>query len=278
MLKGPFLSKDFIGAVKDFNDANIVMLGMPYDGTVTNRPGTRFAPQSIRLESVGIETYSPVFNKDLEDCKFYDTGDLELPFGNAARALDIIEENTACIYSKGKKILGIGGEHLVTLAEIKAVLKYYKNIAVIQFDAHTDLREEYLGETLTHSGVMKQIANIIGFENIAQIGIRSGEKEEFELMKKHSTLKFSHNELDKFRDKNIFITIDLDALDPSVMSGVGTPEAGGLSYNELLGWLKYLKDFNIIGVDVVELAPDIDATKNSTAAACKLIRECLMLL
>ncbi len=278
MLKGPFLSKDFIGAVKDFNDANIVMLGMPYDGTVTNRPGTRFAPQAIRLESVGIETYSPVFNKDLEDCKFYDTGDLELPFGNAARALDIIEENTACIYSKGKKILGIGGEHLVTLAEIKAVLKYYKNIAVIQFDAHTDLREEYLGETLTHSGVMKQIANIIGFENIAQIGIRSGEKEEFELMKKHSTLKFSHNELDKFRDKNIFITIDLDALDPSVMSGVGTPEAGGLSYNELLGWLKYLKDFNIIGVDVVELAPDIDATKNSTAAACKLIRECLMLL
>lgn len=278
MLKGPFLSKDFIGAVKDFNDANIVMLGMPYDGTVTNRPGTRFAPQSIRLESVGIETYSPVFNKDLEDCKFYDTGDLELPFGNAARALDIIEENTACIYSKGKKILGIGGEHLVTLAEIKAVLKYYKNIAVIQFDAHTDLREEYLGETLTHSGVMKQIANIIGFENIAQIGIRSGEKEEFELMKKHSTLKFSHNELDKFRDKNIFITIDLDALDPSVISGVGTPEAGGLSYNELLGWLKYLKDFNIIGVDVVELAPDIDATKNSTAAACKLIRECLMLL
>ncbi len=278
MLKGPFLSKDFIGAVKDFNDANIVMLGMPYDGTVTNRPGTRFAPQSIRLESVGIETYSPVFNKNLEDCKFYDTGDLELPFGNAARALDIIEENTACIYSKGKKILGIGGEHLVTLAEIKAVLKYYKNIAVIQFDAHTDLREEYLGETLTHSGVMKQIANIIGFENIAQIGIRSGEKEEFELMKKHSTLKFSHNELDKFRDKNIFITIDLDALDPSVMSGVGTPEAGGLSYNELLGWLKYLKDFNIIGVDVVELAPDIDATKNSTAAACKLIRECLMLL
>lgn len=278
MLKGPFLSKDFIGAVKDFNDANIVMLGMPYDGTVTNRPGTRFAPQSIRLESVGIETYSPVFNKDLEDCKFYDTGDLELPFGNAARALDIIEENTACIYSKGKKILGIGGEHLVTLAEIKAVLKYYKNIAVIQFDAHTDLREEYLGETLTHSGVMKQIANIIGFENIAQIGIRSGEKEEFELMKKHSTLKFSHNELDKFRDKNIFITIDLDVLDPSVISGVGTPEAGGLSYNELLGWLKYLKDFNIIGVDVVELAPDIDATKNSTAAACKLIRECLMLL
>lgn len=278
MLKGPFLSKDFIGAAKDFNHADIVMLGMPYDGTVTNRPGTRFAPQAIRLESIGIETYSPIFNKDLEDCNFYDIGDLELPFGNATRALDIIEENTKQIYSMNKKMLGIGGEHLVTLAEIKAISKYYNNLAVIQFDAHTDLREEYLGETLTHSGVMKQIAKIIGFDNIAQIGIRSGEKEEFELIKTHSTLKTSHNELDKFKNKNIFITIDLDVLDPSAMSGVGTPEAGGLSYKELLGWLKYLKDFNIVGIDVVELAPDIDQTKNSTATACKLIRECLMLL
>ncbi len=278
MLKGPFLSKDFIGAIENFSDAKTIMMGMPYDGTVTNRPGTRFAPQQIRLESIGIETYSPIFDKDLEDCKFYDIGDLELPFGNARATLDIIKENTFDIYKSGKKILGIGGEHLVTLAEIEAISALKDDIAVIQFDAHTDLREEYLGENLTHSGVMKQIAKIIGFENIAQIGIRSGEKEEFELMKTNSTQKFQHNELDKFKNKNIFITIDLDVLDPGIMSGVGTPEAGGLSYNELLGWLKYLKDFNIIGIDVVELAPDIDASKNSTATACKLIRECLMLL
>ncbi len=278
ILNGPFLSKDFIGANEDFNSSKIVMMGMPYDGTTTNRPGTRFAPQQIRLESIGIETYSPIFDKDLEDCNFYDAGDLELPFGNAKRVLDIIKENTECIYKNGKKILGIGGEHLVTLAEIQALQKFYNNIAVIQFDAHTDLREEYLGENLTHSGVMKQIGKIIGFENIAQIGIRSGEKEEFEIMKQYSTQKFSHSELDKFKDKNIFITIDLDVLDPSVMSGVGTPEAGGLSYMELIGWLKYLKDFNIIGMDVVELAPDIDTSKNSTALACKLIRECLMIL
>jgi len=279
MLKGPFLSKDFIGALENFNDANIVMMGMPFDGTVTNRPGTRFAPQAIRLESIGIETYSPIFNKELEECKFYDTGDLDLPFGNAKRVLDIIEENTKEIYGAGKKILGIGGEHLVTLAEIKAVQNFYNDIAVVQFDAHTDLRDEYLGESLTHSGVMKQIAKLIGFNNIAQIGIRSGEKEEFELMKTHSTLKFQHGELDKFKNKNIFITIDLDVLDPGIMSGVGTPEAGGMSYNELIGWLKYLSGgFNIIGADIVELAPDIDTTKNSTATACKLIRECLMIL
>ena len=204
MLKGPFLSKDFIGANKDFSTSKIVMMGMPYDGTTTNRPGTRFAPQQIRLESIGIETYSPIFDKDLEDCKFYDAGDLEFPFGNAQKVLDIIQENTDTIYKNGKKILGIGGEHLVTLAEIQAVKKYYDNAAVIQFDAHTDLREEYLGENLTHSGVMKQIGKLIGFDNIAQIGIRSGEKEEFDIMKKYSTQKFTHNELDKFKDKNIF--------------------------------------------------------------------------
>lgn len=279
MLKGPFLSKDFIGASENFNNTKTVLMGMPFDGTTTNRPGTRFAPQAIRLESIGIETYSPIFNKDLEDCKFYDAGDLDLPFGNTRRVLDIIKENTVQIYDAGKKILGIGGEHLVTLAEIEALQRFYNNIAVIQFDAHTDLRDEYLGEKLTHSGVMKQIGNLIGFENIAQIGIRSGEKEEFELMKTHSTLKFQYDELDKFKNKNLFVTIDLDVLDPGIMSGVGTPEAGGMSYNELLGWLKYLStDFNIIGMDVVELAPDIDTTKNSTATACKLIRECLMML
>ena len=279
MLKGPFLSKDFIGSLNSFAEAKTVLIGMPFDGTTTNRPGTRFAPQAIRLESIGIETYSPIFDKDLEDCRFYDAGNLDLPFGNAQRVLNIIKENAVQIYSAGKKILGVGGEHLVTLAEIEAIKEFYSNIVVIQFDAHTDLRDEYLGEKLTHSGVMKQIANLIGFENIAQIGIRSGEKEEFELMKTYSTLKHRYEELDNFRDKNIFITIDLDVLDPGIMSGVGTPEAGGMSYNELLGWLKYLSmDFNIIGMDVVELAPDIDTTKNSTAAACKIIRECLMML
>ena len=262
MLKGPFLSKDFIGANPDYNSSKIVMLGMPYDCTCSNRAGTRFGPQAMRLESIGIETYSPFFDIEMEDTFFYDAGDLEYPFGNAQKALDITEENVDCIYNDNKKLLGIGGEHLITLASVKSVLKKYDNVAVIQFDAHTDLRKQYLGEELTHSGVMYQIAQLIGYENIAQIGLRSGEKEE----------------LDKFKDKNIFLTIDLDVLDPSLMSGVGTPEAGGLTYLELLDWLKHLKNFNIIGADIMELAPDIDITKTSTATACKLVREVLALL
>lgn len=278
MLKGPFLSKDFIGANPDYKTSKIVLLGEPYDCTCSNRPGTRFAPQSVRLESVGIETYSVYFDKDMEDSSFFDAGDLEYPFGNAQKMLEITESNVDCIYNDNKKLLGIGGEHLITLANVKSALKKYDNLAVIQFDAHTDLREQYLGETLTHSGVMFQIAKLTGFENIAQIGLRSGEKEEFDIVKKYNTLKTKKQELDKFKDKNIFLTIDLDVLDPSVMSGVGTPEAGGLTYLELMDWLTYLKDFNIIGADIMELAPDIDTTKVSTATACKLVREVLMLL
>lgn len=278
MLKGPFLSKDFIGATNDYNSSKIVFLGEPYDCTCSNRPGTRFAPMAARLESIGIETYSVYFDKEMDDCLFFDAGDLEYPFGNAKKVLEITQENVDCIYNDNKKLLAFGGEHLLTLANVKSVLKKYDDIAVIQFDAHTDLRSQYLGEELTHSGVMYQIAQLIGYENIAQIGLRSGEKEEFEIVKKYSTLKTKKEELDKFKNKNIFLTIDLDVLDPSLMSGVGTPEAGGLTYLELMDWLLYLKDFNIVGADIMELAPDIDITKTSTATACKLVREVLMLL
>ena len=278
MLSGPFLEKNFIGAVGDFDAAKVVMLGMPYDGTCSNRTGARFAPQQIRLESAGIETYSPVFDTDLEDIRFFDAGDLEFPFGNAAKVLDIIEKNVSEIYTGGKKLLGVGGEHLVTLGSIRAIARRVENLAVVHFDAHTDLREEYLGEELTHAGVMFQVGKVIGFENIAQIGIRSGEKAEFELMKKFGTLTADPGKLQKFKDKNIFVTIDLDVLDLGEMSGVGTPEAGGMRYLELLEWLKVLKNYNIVGADVVELAPDIDLTRVSTATACKVIREILMLL
>ena len=278
MLSGPFLEKNFIGANVDFDTSKIIMLGMPFDGTCTNRPGTRFAPQQIRVESVGIEEYSPYFNTNLSDLNFYDAGELELPFGATNEALKIIEKNTDEIYRQNKKILGIGGEHLVTLGSIRGILKHFDNVAIVHFDAHTDLREQYLGVELTHSGVMYQISRLVGFENIVQIGIRSGEKEEFELMKKYSTQIYKPCELERFKDKNIFVTIDLDVLDPSIMSGTGTPEAGGLSYRELMEWILELKKYNIIGADIVELAPDLDPTKVSTATACKLIREVLNIL
>ena len=276
MLKGPFLDRNWMGQNEDYASSDIVMLGMPFDGTVSYRSGSRFAPEQIRLASWGLEEYSPRFDKHLEDVNFHDAGDLEFPLGNTYKSLDLIEENVEQIYKDGKRVFGIGGEHLVTLPEIKAVAKFYDNLAIVHFDAHTDLREEYLGEEMSHSAVIRHVSKIVGAENIKQIGIRSGMKEEWDFMAKHNTLCKYYEDLDSLKTKNVFVTVDLDCLDTSIMPGTGTPEVGGMSFNELVGWFKYLKDFNIVGADVVELAPDYDASGASTAVATKVIRELLM--
>lgn len=278
MLQGPFLSRYWIGSLENYNDAGIVMLGLPFDGTCSYRPGSRFAPERLRLASWGLEDYSPIYDKHLEDVKFFDAGELEFPLGNTQKALDVIEQNARQIFTDNKKYLGIGGEHLVTLPAVKACKEKYDNLAVIHFDAHTDLREDYLGERLSHASVMRRIGEIIGFDNIKQIGIRSGLKEEFELMKKYNTQVESSKDLEKLLNKKIFLTIDVDVLDPSVMPGTGTPEPDGLYYRELAEWINYLKDFDIVGADVVELAPDYDKSEVSTAVVTKIIRDVLMIL
>lgn len=278
MLKGPFLDRNWMGQNEDYASSDIVMLGMPFDGTVSYRSGSRFAPEQIRLASWGLEDYSPRFDKHLEDVNFHDVGDLEFPLGNTYKSLDLIEENVEQIYKDEKRVFGIGGEHLVTLPEIKAVAKFYKDLAIVHFDAHTDLREEYLGEEMSHSAVIRHASKIVGAENIKQIGIRSGMKEEWEFMKKHNTLIHEYSGLDELKSKKVFVTVDLDVLDPSVMSGTGTPESGGMQFNELMGWFEYLKNFDIVGADVVELAPDYDTSGVSTAVATKVIRELLMVM
>lgn len=278
MLTGPFLDRNWMGQNEDYASSDIVMLGMPFDGTVSYRSGSRFAPEQIRLASWGLEDYSPRFDKHLEDVNFHDVGDLEFPLGNTYKSLDLIEANVEQIYKDGKRVFGIGGEHLVTLPEIKVVAKFYNDLAIVHFDAHTDLREEYLGEEMSHSAVIRHASKIVGPENIKQIGIRSGMKEEWEFMKEHNTLIHEYSGLDELRGKKIFVTVDLDVLDPSVMSGTGTPESGGMQFNELMGWFEYLKSFDIVGADVVELTPDYDTSGVSTAVATKVIRELLMIM
>ena len=276
MLKGPFLYRNWMAQNPDYETSDIVMLGLPFDGTVSYRSGSRFAPEQIRLASWGLEEYSPVFDKELADVNFHDVGDLEFPLGNTYASLDMIRENVEQIYKEGKRVLGIGGEHLVTLPEIQAISKFYNDFAIIHFDAHTDLREEYLGEEMSHSAVIRHCSKIVGADNIKQIGIRSGMKEEWEFMKKHNTLCHKFSDIDCIKSKPVFVTVDLDCLDTSIMPGTGTPEAGGMTFKELNEWFKYLKDFNIIGADVVELAPDYDSSGASTAVATKVIRELLM--
>ncbi|MBP3924331.1 agmatinase [bacterium] len=278
MLRGPFLDRSWMAQNPDYSTSAIVMLGLPFDGTVSYRPGSRFAPEQIRLASWGLEEYSPTFNRELIYVNFHDAGDLEFPLGNTEKTLDVIRENVEDIYADKKRVFGIGGEHLVTLPQIQAVSKFYNNLAIVHFDAHTDLREDYLGEKLSHASVMRRCSEIVGPENIKQIGIRSGMREEWDFMAEHKTLCHKSSDLECLRGKNIFVTVDLDVLDTSIMPGTGTPEVGGMAFDELMSWFKYLKDFNIVGADVVELAPDYDPTGASTAVATKVIRELLMIM
>ena len=280
MLKGPFLSKNWMCACKTYQEADWVMLGLPFDGTCSNKPGTRFASQTIRTASWGLEEYSPVVDRDFNDVKFFDAGDLEFPLGNREKTLQQIENDVMDALNDDKKTFCIGGEHLVTLPQIKAYTQKFKNLQVVHFDAHCDLREDYLGEKLSHACVMRRIVEIVGAENLHQIGIRSGEKTEFEWVNVYNTLIKNMADASKifesFGTKPVFITVDVDVLDPSIMAGTGTQEAGGMTFNELIEWLLLLRGQNVVGMDLVELSPDYDFSGASTAVAAKLAREMLI--
>ena len=269
----------FIGFDSDYDKAELVLMGIPYDGTVSFRPGTRFAPSEIRNNSYGLEIYSPYFDKELTDYNLFDAGDIELPFGNTQKILDIIRENAKKILNDNKILFSAGGEHLVTYPLVQAYFeKYGEDLHIIHFDAHTDLREDYMGEKLSHASVIKRIYDITGKDKIYQFCIRSGEKEEFRYKDKGIFQeKFTFTRLpeiiEKLAGKPVYVTIDLDVLDPSVFPGTGTPEPGGINFNEMLSLIKILKNAKIVGADVVELSPHYDQSGVSTSVACKIIRE-----
>lgn len=269
----------------DFCDADIIMFGAPFDGTTSFRPGTRFAPSKIREDSYGLETYSPYQDKDLTNSKICDTGDIELCFGNAEKVLSDIKSVTKEILASNKLPFMVGGEHLVTLGAFSAVQEKYPEVFVVHFDAHTDLRDDYLGEKLSHACVIKRIYDIIGDGRIFQHGIRSGEKYEFDFAKNGHTELYRFNldnigdTIEKLKGKKVYFTVDLDVLDPSVFCGTGTPEPGGVSFDELrFAVTEICKNLDIVGCDVNELSPHYDQSGASTAVACKIIREMLLAL
>ncbi len=273
----------FLGCDSDYDSADIVLFGVPFDGTTSFRPGTRFGPSAIRNESFGIETYSPYADRDLTDIAVFDGGDLDLPFGNAKRVLDETEKYVEKVLDDGKIPVMLGGEHLITLGAIRAALKKYPDLHVIHLDAHTDLRDDYIGEELTHSGVIKQVWGLVGDGKIHQFGIRSGERDEFTFARSHTDFHPFELEdfglvIDSIGDKPIYFTLDLDVLDPSCFWGTGTPEAGGVSFKELLSAVLKLNRLNVIGADINELSPHYDQSGASTALACKITREILLQL
>ena len=275
----------FIGCDAEYEEAQIVLFGAPFDSTTSFRPGARFGSAAMRHESFGLETYSPYQDKELTDYQVFDSGDLELCFGSAERALADIEERAETILSDGKFPLLLGGEHLVTLGAVRAVAKKYPDLHIVHFDAHADLRDDYLGANLSHACVIRRCHDLLGDGRIHQFCIRSGEKAEFEFAKEHTDMhRFGFNGLMELMKElkeagtPVYFTIDLDCLDSSVFPGTGTPEAGGVTFMQLLDAIRLVASANVVGADVNELAPMLDPSGVSTATACKVLRELLLAL
>lgn len=273
----------FIGCDSNYEESKIVLFGAPFDSTTSFRPGARFGSSAIRHESFGIETYSPYQDKDLTDLKVFDCGDLELCFGSPEDALKDIEERARKIVNDGKLPIMLGGEHLVTFAAVKAVFEKYPKMHIIHFDAHADLRDDYLGAKLSHACVIRRCYELVGDGRIHQFCIRSGDREEFRFADNHTDLhKFDFDGLTELATElksdnlPVYFTIDLDCLDPSVFCGTGTPEAGGVNFKELLNAILEVSKTNIVGADLNELAPMLDISGASTAVACKVLRELIL--
>jgi agmatinase len=277
----PFMEQTFLSAKASWREAKAVILGCPYDGSASFRPGARFGPSAIRKASWGIETYSPYLNRDLASCSIHDMGNLELPIGEKRTSLDLIRKALQKILSSEKFPILLGGDHLITLPVIEEALKIYPDLHLVHIDAHTDLREEYLGETLSHSTVMRKILDRLGKKKLFQIGIRSGTEEEFKLARRlksivplnQASLKFMVKYL---RNSSVYLSLDLDVFDPGLCPGVGTPEPGGLTFRELISLLKILQPLHVIGFDLVELTPDYDPMQISAVTASVILREMIL--
>ena len=274
----------FMGCDKGPRFASTMLFGAPFDSTTSYRPGTRFGSAAIRHESYGIESYSPYQDKDLEDAIVIDLGDLELCFGDVNKALDRIEERTRHVLHASKRPFMLGGEHLVTLGAFRAVAAMYPDVHIIHFDAHADLRDDYLGAKLSHACVLRRCWELVGDGRIHQFGIRSGDREEFSWGRTHvSTRRFDFEGLEEIlkelEGKPVYFTVDLDVMDPSIFPGTGTPEPGGVTFDALRQAVTLVcSRAKVVGCDVNELSPHYDQSGVSTIVACKIVREMLLAL
>ncbi|MCQ6563957.1 agmatinase [Paenibacillus mendelii] len=274
----------FILSSDNYEASKAVIYGMPMDFTVSFRPGSRFGPPRIREVSIGLEEYSPYLDRSLEDIEYFDAGDLLLPFGNAERSLDIIGSYVRGVLADGKMPVGLGGEHLVSWPIFKEVYAKYPDLAIIHFDAHADLREHYEGEPLSHSTPLRKAAGLMGGKNIYQFGIRSGSREEWAYARENinfhpfEVLEPLKKVLPELAGRPVYLTIDIDVLDPSCAPGTGTAEAGGITSKELLDAVHAIarSGVNVVGCDLVEVAPAYDPTEQTQIVAAKVIREMLL--
>ena len=253
----------------------LALFGVPYDATASFRRGSRFGPDAIRWASDSIETYSPVLDRDLDAVPFVDGGNLAVDGLDPAAMVETIRrELPACVP------FVLGGEHTVTLGVVEALIPRYPDLAVIQWDAHTDLREEYEGQRIAHATVMRRLLD--GGIPLAQLGIRAGTREEFALGRARSLccspgVAVPRDVLDRLAGRPLYLTVDIDVLDPSQAPGTGNPEPIGATYHELLQALRSLASHTVVGMDLVEVAPPCDPTGRTAVLAASLVREMVLL-
>lgn len=275
--------RPFCGMETPPEDASVVVYGAPFDGTTSFRPGTRHAAERMRIESWGLETYSPSLDDDLEHYAIGDAGDLDLPMGDVGAAISQIEQFSHECFQANRLPLMIGGEHSLSLGQFKAAFCRYPELHVIHFDAHTDLRDDLYGQPLSHASVIRRIADIMPPARIHSFGIRSGLREEWIFARKNMdfhpfTLDGLEETIRSLAGVPVYLTIDLDVLDPAFFPGTGTPEPGGISYLDLQRAVHAFDGSRIIAADIMELAPPLDPSGASTAAACKILRELAIVL
>jgi len=269
----------YLGACHSLADPDIVLLGVPYDGTVSFRPGARFGPAAVRIWSDVLETYSPAFQRDLEDVRLLDAGDLPSRTASWDAMAGSVRDAVSGLLSMGAGTILIGGEHSISLPAVEACMKYHGNLAVVQMDAHLDLRDEYDQNRFSHATVMRRVLERTGSGSLFQFGVRSGTREEWELADRERTIVTDPGVLgERLGDRPVYLTVDLDVLDPSVMPETGTPEPGGISFAEIHEAILSLRGLRIVGGDVVEYSPLPGGGGPSGAVAAKVIRELIFLI
>lgn len=275
----------FIASSPSYEESQAVIYGLPMDDTVSFRPGARLGPARIREVSVGLEEYSPYLDRELSEIRYFDAGDIPLPFGNPQRGLEMIAQFVGKVLADGKFPLGLGGEHLVTWPIVQEMAKKYPQLCVIHIDAHADLREEYEGESLSHATPIRKVCQLLGPERVYSFGVRSGTREEFHYGRTSGmhffpfeVVKPLKQVLPQLKGKPVYVTIDIDVLDPAFAPGTGTAEAGGISSAELIEAIVQMAEanLNVVGADLVEVAPVLDPSEQTQIVAAKLVREMLL--
>jgi agmatinase len=280
-------SNVFSGFQKSFKEADYIVLGVPFDVTSTYRTGARFGPNAIRTASLNIETYSFRSGMDVEDLRLHDLGDLHVS-ASTEQTLDMLERVVKEVLDAGKMPVAIGGEHTITLGVLKGLGKKASKTAVVSFDAHLDLRDEFMGLRLSHTTFMRRITEEAKPAKIIEVGTRAVCKEELGYAGKAGIEFFTAQHIRKTGNENIarqlkeklskyeslYLSIDMDVLDPAYAPAVQNPEPDGVEMHALLDILCSLCDKRLVGFDVVEVAPNYDHGVSAVQAA-KVVFEAL---